>query len=284
MRRQLHAGRRQGIDGGAEPGQRIDEGMNGAAAFEVAGDRDLHVLEALVLRTQREQVAQRLRRVLVAAVAAIDHRDRRVFGGKPGGAVARMTDDDDIGVIADDADGVGEAFALGGGAHRRIGAGDVGAAEPQHGALERQPGARRRLVEQARQDELGRDVGAAADPVGDILVRQFLQKPLRDLEDRLDLHIGEIVDGDDDGASAAGVSSLKRCYRPNSSGPASPLRPAGGRSHYGSQPAQRRATMPVATYREANRHDHESRASTPMRFSTSHRLTKTSICFRAIRR
>ena len=65
MRRQLHAGRGQGIDGGAEPRQRIDEGMDRAAAFEVAGDRDLHVSEAFVLRSQREQIAQRLRRVLV---------------------------------------------------------------------------------------------------------------------------------------------------------------------------------------------------------------------------
>ena len=62
VRRQLHPRRRQGIDGGAEPRQRVDEGMDGAAALKVAGDRDLHVPEALVLRSQREQVAQRLRR------------------------------------------------------------------------------------------------------------------------------------------------------------------------------------------------------------------------------
>ena len=137
MRRQFHAGRGEGIDGGAETRQRIDEGMDGAAAFEIAGDGDLHVLEAFVLRAQREQVAQRLRRMLVAAVAAIDHRDLRIFGGEPCGAVARMADDDDVGVIADDADGVGEALALGGRAYCRIGAGDIGAAEPQHGAFER---------------------------------------------------------------------------------------------------------------------------------------------------
>ena len=170
-------GRGQGIDGGAEPRQRIDERMDGAAAFEVAGDRDLHVPEALVLRAQREQVAQGLRRMLVAAVAAIDHRYLRIFGGKPRGAVARVADDDDVGIIADDPDGVGEAFALGGGTHRGIGAGDLVAAEPQHGALERQPRAGRRLVEQAGENVFRRDAAAAADAVGDVFVRQFLQKP-----------------------------------------------------------------------------------------------------------
>ena len=134
--RQFHAGRGQGIDGGAEAGERIDERMNGAAALEVAGDRDLHVAQALVLRAQRKEVAQGLGRVLVAAVAAIDHRNLRILGGKAGGAVARMADDDDVGIIADHPDGVGEAFALGRRTHRRIGAGDVGAAEPQHGAFE----------------------------------------------------------------------------------------------------------------------------------------------------
>ena len=171
--------------------------MDGAAAFEIAGNRDLHVLEALFLRAQREQVAQRLRRVLVAAVAAIDHRDLRIFGGEPRRAVARMADDDDVGVIGDHADGVGEAFALGGGADGRIGAGDIGPAEPQHGAFERQARAGGRLVEQARQDEFRRDRGAASDPVGDVVVGEFLQKPLRDLEDRLDLLVGQIIDRDD---------------------------------------------------------------------------------------
>ena len=197
MRRQFHSGRGQGIDGRAEARQRIDEGMDGAAAFEIAGNRDLHVLEALVLRLQREQVAQRLRRVLVAAVAAVDDGNLRIFGRQPRRAVARMADDDDVGVVGNDPDRVGEAFAFGRGTYRRIGAGDIGAAQPQHGALERQPRARRRLVEQARQDEFGGEIGAAPDAVGDVVVGEFLQKPLRDLEDRLDLLIGEVVDRND---------------------------------------------------------------------------------------
>ena len=197
MRRQFHAGSGQGIDGRAETGERIDERVNGAAALEIAGNGDLHILESLVLRAQREEIAQCLGRMLVAAVAAIDHRDVRIFGRKPRRAIARMPDDDDIGVVADDADGVGETFALGGRTDRRIGARDIGAAEPQHGAFERQPRAGGRLVEQACQDEFRRDRSAAPDPVGDIVVGKFLQKPRRDLEDRFDLLVGQIVDRDD---------------------------------------------------------------------------------------
>jgi hypothetical protein len=135
--------------------------------------------------------------MLVTAVAAIDHRDLRIFGRQARRAVARVADDDDVGVVRDDPDRVGEAFAFGRRADRRIGAGDIGAAEPQHRALERQARARRGLVEQARQDEFGGQIGAAPDPVGDVIVGEFLQKALRDLEDRFDLLIGEVVDRSD---------------------------------------------------------------------------------------
>src|SRR5271155_1773056 len=133
----------------------------------------------------------------MAAVAAVDHRDFRIFGSQPRGAVARMANDDDVGIIGNDPDRVGEALALGGRAYRRVGAGNVGAAESQHGAFEGQARAGRWFVEQARQDEFGRQIGAASDPVGDVLVGEFLQKPLRDLEDRLDLLIGEVIDRND---------------------------------------------------------------------------------------
>ena len=73
--------------------------MDGAAALEVAGNCHLHVTQILVLRAQREQIAKRLGRMLVAAVAAVDHRDLRIFGGEPRRAVARMANNDDVGII-----------------------------------------------------------------------------------------------------------------------------------------------------------------------------------------
>ncbi len=197
MRRQFHSGRGQRIDGRAEPRQRIDEGMDGAAAFEVAGNRDLHVAQALVLGAQREQIAQRLRRMFVRAVAAIDHGNLRIFRRQARGAVARMADDDDVGVVGDDPDRIGEAFALGGRTGRRIGAGNIGAAEAEHRALERQARAGRGFVEQAREDEFGGEIGTARDAIEDVVVGEFLQKPLRDLEDRFDLLIGQVVDRGD---------------------------------------------------------------------------------------
>src|SRR5690348_12801507 len=174
MRRQFHSRRGEELDRGAEARQRVDEGMDGAAALEVAGNGDLHIAQVLVLRPQREEVAQRLRRMLVAAVAAIDYRDLRIFGGEPRRTVARMADNDDISVIRDYSYRVGEAFAFCGGTDRRIGAGDIDAAKPQHGTFERQPCTGRWLVKKAGEDEFRGDVGAASDSIGDVIVGEFL--------------------------------------------------------------------------------------------------------------
>jgi hypothetical protein len=59
------------------------------------------------------------------------------------------------------------------------------------------PGARRRLVEQACENELRGEVGAPSDSVGDVAIGEFLQKPLSDLEDRFDLLVTEVVDRND---------------------------------------------------------------------------------------
>ena len=215
MRGQLHALGRHRHDGRAEARQRIDEGVDRARALEVAGDRDLQVLEALVLLLEGEQVAQRLGRMLVAAVAAIDHRDRRVFGGEPRRAVARMADHDDVGVVGDHAHRVGEAFALGGRTGRRIGAGDDLAAEPDHRALERQPRAGRGLVEQAREDVVRADVGAAADAIGEMLVGQLLQVGLGGVENGLDVLVGQVVDRNDVARGGKRFGGHLGCHRPS---------------------------------------------------------------------
>ena len=189
--------------------------MDGARSLEIAGDRDLQVLEALVLLLEREQVAQRLGRMLVAAVAAVDHRDRRIFGGEPRRAVARMADHHDVGVVGDHPHRVGEALALGGRTGRRIGAGDDLAAEPDHGALERQPRARRRLVEQARQDVVRGDVGAAPDAVGEMLVGQLLQVGLGDVENGLDVLVGQVIDRNDVARGGERFGGHLGCHRPS---------------------------------------------------------------------
>ena len=57
------------------------------------------------------------------------------------------------------------------------------------------------------------DIGAASDPVGNVIVGEFLQA-LRDLEDRFDLLIGEVIDQIDVPRVGAAPWSLKPCYGP----------------------------------------------------------------------
>ena len=142
--------------------------------------------------------------MLVAAVAPIDHRNGRILGGKSCGAIAGMADDHDIRVVRNHPHRVCEAFALGSRAGRGIGAGDDIAAEAQHGALEGQSRARARLVEQARQDRVRRNVGAPPDTIGAGFVGELVQKGLRDREYGLHFPVREIVDGDDVAGRRAG--------------------------------------------------------------------------------
>ena len=133
----------------------------------------------------------------MAAVAAVDDGDRRIVGGKAGGAVARMTDHDHVGIVGDDTHGICDALALGGGRGRGIGAGDGVAAEPEHGAFERQPRARAWLVEQRCQDEIRREIGAASDAIREARVGQLLEEGLGQIENGLDIFVRKVVDRDD---------------------------------------------------------------------------------------
>ena len=65
-----------------------------------------------------------------------ERQQQRILARQPGRAVARVPDDDEVGIIGDHSHRVGEAFALRRRAGRRIRAGDGVAAQPQHGALE----------------------------------------------------------------------------------------------------------------------------------------------------
>lgn len=184
-------------DAGAEARQRIDEGMDGAATLEVSGDDDVEPLEPAMLVPECKEIAQRLRRVLVTAVAAIDDGHFGIFGGEHGGAVARVADHKDIGVARRDAHGIGKRLALGRRAGGRIGAADRAAAEPQHRAFEGQPRARARFVEQRAQDRAGADLEAFGDPVLQLLRAELREIAARDVEDVLDLVVREVVDGGD---------------------------------------------------------------------------------------
>ena len=100
--------------------------------------------------------------MLVRAIAGVDHRHGRVVRGEARRALARMAQDDDVRVSpAHHADRVREGLPLhDAGAHhlRRC---QHSAAEAQHGRLEGQAHARRRLVEEARRDEARAGVAKA---------------------------------------------------------------------------------------------------------------------------
>ncbi len=124
-----------------------------------------------------------------------------------------MANDDDVGIIRDHPDGVGEAFAFCGRARIRIGARDVLPAEAQHGAFKGQARARARLIEQCRQYGLGSQVGAAGDPIWNCFVRELLQEGLGQIKNRFDLFVREIVDGDDVTGQWLLVLPVHQCAR-----------------------------------------------------------------------
>ena len=66
---------------------------------DVADDPDVSTFERAELLAQREGVQQRLRRVLVLAVAGVDDRGRRPAGDEARGAGVRRADDDRVGRV-----------------------------------------------------------------------------------------------------------------------------------------------------------------------------------------
>src|SRR6185295_16098723 len=149
----------------AEHRERFDQAVRRASVLQIAEEADLQAGDAAAAAADRVEVEERLRRVLIASVAAVDDGTRRRFGRETRRAFARMADDDDVAVALDHADRVGERLALA----RR---GDLLTADPErlaaeahHRALEREARARRGLEEQRAEDfaveqRLGRSLEA----------------------------------------------------------------------------------------------------------------------------
>ena len=138
---------------GAQGGQQHDVGAGDPAVQDVADDHDAATLDVAEPLPDGQRVQQRLRRVLVGAVAGVDHR--RVRRSAAAGPLreplcrtgSRVPDDQRVGAGgAQRQRGVAQRFAL---AHRRSGGADVDhvGAHPLAGDLERHPGAGRVLVE-----------------------------------------------------------------------------------------------------------------------------------------
>ena len=152
----VHAAGRHRDDIRAETRERVDQRMNRAAEFQIAAERDGESLQMALFLAQDVEVAERLRRMLAAAVAGVEHGAWRVLGGHARGAVMWMAQHDQVSIAGDDAHRVGEALALGRGARLHIGRADHRAAQTMHRGFETEARARRRLVKQRRHDQSGR--------------------------------------------------------------------------------------------------------------------------------
>ncbi len=136
----------------------LDEGVDGAPEFQVPTETDGHVGQASLLALDGQQVRQGLGRMKMPAVAGIDDRHGGSLRRHDGRALLGMPHGDDVHIAADRADGIADAFALGGGAGGGLGKAQHAAPELQHGGLEAQAGAGARLEEQGRQLLVGADV------------------------------------------------------------------------------------------------------------------------------
>ena len=179
------------LQAGEGPHQRV----HGAPVAQIAADLHGQPAEPALLAAQGVEVGQRLRRVLMRAVAGVDDRTLGMVGGDAGCALPRVTDHDGVGVALNHPDGVGDALALGRRAARGVGRRDDLATEAQHGRLEGEPRAGAGLVEEAGQDAPLGDRQPPAQPGGD--TAQTSRQLVGQLQETLNLVEGEIVDRDE---------------------------------------------------------------------------------------
>ena len=172
----------------AEAAQRLDQGVHGAAEGQIAAQADGQVGDAAEAGLQGGQIGQGLRRMHVPAIAGVDDRHGCGTGGNERRSFLRMTDGDDVHVVGDGLQRVGDGLTLGDGRELCARETDHLAAESQHGGFEAQTSARARLIKQS-----GEHPAFAG-------VRHFLTMGidvLRFTEQFLDLTKGKIIERDD---------------------------------------------------------------------------------------
>ena len=144
-----HEGRRPDqTDGGAERAERVQVRARHAAVEDVAHDGDRQPRDAPEVSADRQQIEERLGRVLVTAVAGIEDRAAQVPGEEVAGPGGGMADDDRVGSHRLEVPRrVRQRLALAG---ARGGGADVDGVrrEAFRGDLERGASARAHLVEQ----------------------------------------------------------------------------------------------------------------------------------------
>ena len=137
----------------------LDEGVHRAAEFQVAAQADGHIRKSALQLPDCLHVKQRLRGMLMAAVSGVDDRNRGVVGCHGRGALLRMANGCDVSKARDDADGVGNGLALGGGGDIAGREADDASAEIQHRSFMGQPCAGAGFKEQSCEFSAVTDVG-----------------------------------------------------------------------------------------------------------------------------
>ena len=142
-------------------GEGIDEGVYGAAEFQIAAETDCKVVQSALQGAYCEKIGQRLGRMLMSAVSGINYGNAGFLTGNHGSTLLGVAHGADVCVAGDDADGVGYAFALGGGRGSGIREADDTPAQPCHSGFKAQPGSCARLIEAGRKDLAVAGMGVA---------------------------------------------------------------------------------------------------------------------------
>ena len=147
---QLRGGNENKFDA-AVSGHGGDQGVDGAAKFQVSAQADGETLEGMSVLPDCEKVGERLGGMVVASVTGIDDRDSGPAGGHHRRALLGVAHGNDVGIAAHGLDGIGKAFSLGGGGGACLGEAQNLAAQPEHSGLKAQPGPGGGFKEQSSQ-------------------------------------------------------------------------------------------------------------------------------------
>ncbi len=168
--------------------QRLRQGVDGAAIFQVADHGDVQVLQTALGLLNGEQIQQGLGRMLVSAIPGVQHRNAAgELGRQTRGALLRVTHHDGINVGADHRDGIREGLAF----FPQRGVAAVGEA---HDACAQ-------TVDRGLERQAGTG-GGFKEAAGDHLVLQQLRLRVgfqfcRGFKNQLQLFTAEVVDGND---------------------------------------------------------------------------------------
>ena len=162
---------------------RLGERVHGTSVFQVTYHIDCQAVQLTLSLPDGIHVQKCLGRMLIRAVAGIDHRDRGNACGNGSSSFHRMAHHDHIHIVGDNPDGIFKGFALGNAGVTGIRKSDDTGAKTVHSRLERKPRPRGRFEEQTGNDF----------PCKEILFMIFL-KFLGHIQDMKDLILRKIPD------------------------------------------------------------------------------------------